>query len=67
MFAEAANVEPDAVGEFDLLEEIGEGPVDVDGLASRRVAPRLDKGIDAEFHGSLGKGKARPSTARRRE
>ena len=53
MFAEAEHVEPDPVGEFDLLHEIGEGPVEFDRFAGRRVAPGLGEGVDAKFHQSL--------------
>ncbi len=51
VLAEAEHVESDAVGELDLLQKLGEGLVEVDGLAGLRVEPGLDKGVDAEFHG----------------
>ena len=50
MFAEPEHVEADAVGEFDLLQEIGECLVDIDRFASARVAPGLDEGESAELH-----------------
>ena len=53
MLAEAEHVEPDAVGELDLLHEIGEGPVEADRFARRRIEPGLGEGVDAKFHQSL--------------
>ena len=50
MLAEAEHVEPDPVGELDLLHEIGEGLVETDRLAGRRIEPGLGEGVDAKFH-----------------
>jgi hypothetical protein len=50
MLAEPEHVEADAVGELHLLEDIGEGLVNADRLAGLRIAPCLDKSVDAEFH-----------------
>ena len=50
MFAEPEHIEADAIGELDLLEDVGEGLVDVDRLAGRGVAPGLDEGVSAELH-----------------
>ena len=50
MFAEPEHIEPDAIGEFDLLDDVGEGLVDIDRLAGRGIAPGLDEGVSAELH-----------------
>ena len=50
MFAEPEHIEADAVGEFDLLEDVREGLVDIDRLAGRRIAAGLDEGVGAELH-----------------
>ena len=54
MFADAENVEPDAIGKFDLLHQIGEGLVGGDRLAGQRIAPGLDESVDAKLHRGLG-------------
>ena len=53
VLAEAEHVEADAIGELDLLQHIGEAPVDIDRLARQRIAPGLDEGVSAELHGGL--------------
>ncbi len=50
MLAKPEHVEADAIGEFDLLQDIGEALVDVDRLPGRGIAPGLDKGVSAELH-----------------
>jgi hypothetical protein len=50
MFAEPEHIEADAVGEFDLLDDVSEGLVDIDRLARRGIAPGLDEGVSAELH-----------------
>ncbi len=50
MLAEAEHVEADAVGELDLLQHIGEAPVDIDRLARQRIAAGFDEGVSAELH-----------------
>ena len=52
MFAEPEDLEADAVGELDLLQNIGEGLVDTatGSPVLLRIAPCFDKGVDAEFH-----------------
>ena len=50
MLAEAEHVEADPVGELDLLQNVGEAPVDIDRLARLRIAPGLDEGVSAELH-----------------
>ena len=50
MLAEPEHVEADAVGKLDLLENVGEGLVDIDRLAGRGIAPGLDEGVSAELH-----------------
>src|SRR5208282_1792331 len=50
MLAEAEHVEADAIGEFDLLHDIGEALVDIDRLARSRIAPGLDDSVGAELH-----------------
>ena len=50
MLAEAENVEADPIGEFDLLQDVGEAPVEVDRLARPRIAPGFDESIDAKLH-----------------
>ena len=50
MLAEAEHVEADAVGELDLLQDIGETLVDVDRLAGQRIAAGLDERVGAELH-----------------
>ena len=50
MLAEAEHVEADAVGELDLLQHVGEAPVDIDRLARHGIAAGLDEGVSAELH-----------------
>jgi hypothetical protein len=50
MFAEPEHIEPDAIGQFDLLQNVGEALVHVDRLAGRGIAPGLDEGVSAELH-----------------
>ena len=50
MLAEPEHVEADAIGEFDLLDDVGEGFVDIDRFAGHGIAPVLDKGVSAELH-----------------
>jgi hypothetical protein len=50
MLAEPEHIEADAIGEFDLLEDVCEGLVDIDRLARRGIAPGLDEGVSAELH-----------------
>ena len=50
MFAEPEHIETDAIGELDLLDEVSESFVDIDGLASRGIAPGLDEGVSAKLH-----------------
>ena len=50
MFAKPEHIEADAVGELDLLQNIGEALVDVDRLAGALVARGLDEGVSAELH-----------------
>ena len=52
MFAEPEHIEADAIGEFDLLDDVSEGLVDVDRLAGRGIAPGLDEGVSAKLHTS---------------
>ncbi len=53
MLAEPKHIEADAIGELDLLDDVGEGLVDIDRLAGRRIAPGLDECISAELHEGL--------------
>ena len=53
MFAEAEHVEADAVGELDLLQDVGEALVDIDRHAGSRIAPGLDESVSAELQGGL--------------
>jgi hypothetical protein len=50
MLAEPEHVETDAVGDLDLLDDIGETLVDIDRLAGPRIAPSLDERVSAELH-----------------
>jgi hypothetical protein len=50
MLAEPEHIEPDAIGEFDLLQNVGEGLVDIDWLVGHRIAPGLDEGVSAKLH-----------------
>ena len=52
MLTKAEHVEADPIGEFGLLDDVGEALVDVDRLARSRIAPGLDESVDAEFHES---------------
>ncbi len=53
MLAEPEHIEADPVGKLDLLDDVGEGFVDVDRLAGRGIAPGLDEGVSAELHQGL--------------
>jgi hypothetical protein len=50
MLAEAEHVDTDAVRELGLLHHVSETLVDVDRLARPRIAPGLDKSVDAKLH-----------------
>jgi hypothetical protein len=50
MFAEPEDIEADAIGEFDLLDDVSERFVDLDRLAARGIAPGLDEGVSAKLH-----------------
>ena len=50
VLAEPEHIETDAVGQLDLLDDVGESLVDIDRLARDRIAPGLDKGVGAELH-----------------
>ena len=53
MLAEAEHVETDPIGAFGLLHDVSEALVDVDRLARPRIAPGLDKSVDAKLHRGL--------------
>ena len=51
MLADPEHIEPDAVGQRDLLEQIGESLRDVDRPPGPRVALGFDERVDAKLHG----------------
>jgi hypothetical protein len=53
MFAEPEHVEADAIGKLDLLDDVGEGFVDIDRLAGHGIAPGLDECVGAKLHEGL--------------
>ncbi len=52
MLAEPEHIEADAIGKFDLLDDVSEALVDIDRLAGRGIAPGLDEGVSAKLHES---------------
>ena len=50
MFAEPEHIEADAVGEFDLLDDVGEAFIHIDRLAGGGIVPGLDESVSAELH-----------------
>ena len=50
MLADAEDVEPDLVGELDLLDQVAEPLTRADGRPGRRIRGRLAEGVDAELH-----------------
>jgi hypothetical protein len=53
MFADAEDVEPDTIGEFDLRDQIGESLVDAGRFARAGIAPCFDECVSDELHGRL--------------
>ena len=52
MLTDAEHREPDLVGQGDLLEQVAQPPPGIKGFSGRRIGSVLDKGVDADFHGS---------------
>ena len=50
VLTDAEDVQPDPVGELDLLDEVAQPLLDADQLAGARVGCHLAEGVDAELH-----------------
>jgi hypothetical protein len=51
VLAEAEDIEPDLVGEFDLLDLVTQPLPGIERAAGARIYPGLAEGVDAELHG----------------
>ena len=61
VLADAEDVQPDLVGELDLLEQVGQPLLGADRAAGRRVPQDVAEGVDPEFHAPLPSCRKRPS------
>jgi hypothetical protein len=56
VLADAEDVEPDLIGELDLLDQLLQALLRADRLAGRRVRTDLAECVDSELHRSLRSG-----------